>query len=159
MKGRDTKEGKHHSARATQTQGKNIETKRERAGGKQRGKVENRKKSPSSSNSSKEVPFSLCWLFVLHHSPPPFLSLHFIHPSIYSLQHTSTHPSFLPSSNIVMDDLHLLRLSTLIQTSFFTSFPLLPLLSCRQETRGQKDSYQPFFLQCHSSVWEDVSQL
>lgn len=26
MKGRDTKGGKHHSAQATQTQGKNIET-------------------------------------------------------------------------------------------------------------------------------------
>lgn len=95
------------SASNTNTQEgyRNRETKRERArgreaaGGRQRDKVENRK-SPSSSSSSKEEAsrkryhLSASLIF----SAPLFFPPSYTHPSIYSMQHASTHPSFLPST-------------------------------------------------------------
>lgn len=109
MKGKETKEGKNHSAQATQTHGRDVELEtpreRKRAGGRQRGKVENRKEKSPASSSSKEASRRRCHLSAsLLFSPSLSSSLH---PSIYSLQDAPTLPSFLPSFNIVTNHLHL----------------------------------------------------
>lgn len=134
MKGRETKEGKHHRAQATQTQGRDIEIEkpreRKRAKGRQRGRVENRKeKSPSSSSSKRASRRRNCLSarrIISPSLPSHTCSLHpSIHPSIYSLQHASTLPSFLPF-NIVTNHLHLMSVCIYSSRLPFSP-PVLPL--------------------------------
>lgn len=99
MKGKETKEGKHHRAQATQTHGRVIVTEkpRKRAGRRQRGMVENKTKRHlplAAATRLKEGATRLLCQPHLFSVPFPLLT-HSFHPSINSLQHTSTHPSFL----------------------------------------------------------------
>lgn len=104
---RETKAGKHH--RATQTQGKNreIEKPREKEGEQEEGKearlkIDKRNLPQAAAAAARRLQggathLSHSLLFSLSLSSFPFIHTHFIQ-SIYSLQHTSTHPSFLPSA-------------------------------------------------------------
>lgn len=124
---------------------------RKRAGGRQRGKDENRKEKSPSSSSKEAWPISLLVSCYLHPSLPPFL--HTLTSSIHLFSATRIRPSFLPSFNIVTNHLHLLRVcihssrlpfsppflppcfillagNTRSEGQWLTLLPAMPLLIC-----------------------------